>query len=64
MSVSKLNRMIHLSEAIKDVCDMVDEGRLTVSVASEIAYLKTGTQESVVHLMDLGYGVPVICVQA
>ena len=57
MSVSKLNRMIHLSEAIKDVCDMVDEGRLTVSVASEIAYLKTGTQESVVHLMDLGYKV-------
>lgn len=57
MSVSKLNRMIHLSEAIKDVCDMVDEGRLTISVASEIAYLKTGTQESVVHLMDLGYKV-------
>ena len=57
MSISKLNRMIHLSEAIKDVCNMVDEGRLTISVASEIAYLKKETQESVVHLMDLGYKV-------
>ena len=55
MSVAKLNRYIHLSEAIKSVCDMVDEGRMTVSVASEIAYLKKGTQESIMHLMDLGY---------
>ncbi|MBR1566453.1 MAG: ParB N-terminal domain-containing protein, partial [Oscillospiraceae bacterium] len=44
MSVPKLNRIIHLSEAVKGVCDLVDEGKLTVSVASEIAYLKKGTQ--------------------
>ena len=55
MSVAKLNRYIHLSEAVKGICDIVDEGRLTVSVASEIAYLKKGTQESLIHLMDLGY---------
>ena len=55
MSVPKLNRIIHLSEAIKGVCELVDENKLTISVASEIAYLKKGTQESVLHLMDLGY---------
>ena len=55
MSIPKLNRYIHLSEAVKGVCDLVDEGRLTISVASEIAYLKKGTQESILHLMDLGY---------
>ena len=55
MSVPKLNRYIHLSEAVKGVCDLVDDGKLTVSVASEIAYLKKGTQQSVLHLMDLGY---------
>ncbi len=55
MSVPKLNRIIHLSEAVKGVCELVDENKLTISVASEIAYLKKGTQESVLHLMDLGY---------
>ena len=55
MSIPKLNRYIHLSEAVKGVCDHVDEGSLTVSVASEIAYLKKNTQESILHLMDLGY---------
>ena len=55
MSIPKLNRYIHLSEAVKGVCDLVDDGKLTVSVASEIAYLKKSTQESVLHLMDLGY---------
>jgi ParB/RepB/Spo0J family partition protein len=55
MSVPKLNRMIHLSEAVKGVCDLVDDGKLTISVASEIAYLHKETQESLLHLMDLGY---------
>ena len=34
MSIPKLNRYIHLSEAVKGVCDLVDDGKLTVSVAS------------------------------
>ena len=55
MSVPKLNRMIHLSEAVKGVCDLVDDGKLTISVASEIAYLNKETQHSLLHLMDLGY---------
>lgn len=55
MSVAKLNRIIHLSEAVKGVCDLVDDGKLTISVASEIAYLKPKTQESVLHLLDFGY---------
>ena len=55
MSVAKLNRIIHLSEAVKGVCDLVDDNKLTISVASEIAYLKPQTQESVLHLLDLGY---------
>ncbi|MBO4915325.1 MAG: hypothetical protein J5449_08990, partial [Oscillospiraceae bacterium] len=55
MSIPKLNRIIHLSEAIKGVCDYVDDGKLTISVASEIAYLKKNTQESVLHLIELGY---------
>ena len=34
MSVSKLNRIIRLSEATKDVCDRVDDGTLALSIAS------------------------------
>ena len=55
MSVSKLNRLIRMSEAVKGVCDLVDEGRLTVSVAAEMSALKPMTQEAVLHLLDLGY---------
>ena len=55
MSVAKLNRLIRMSEAVKGVCDLVDEGKLTVSVAAEISALKPETQESVLHLLDLGY---------
>ena len=55
MSVAKLNRFIRMSEAVKGVCDLVDEGKLTVSVAAELSALKPKTQESVLHLIDLGY---------
>ena len=55
MSVAKLNRLIRMSEAVKGVCDLVDDGKLTISVASEMSALKTKTQESVLHLLDLGY---------
>ena len=39
MSIAKLNRRIHLSEAVKGICDLVDDNKFSVSVASEIAYL-------------------------
>lgn len=55
MSVAKLNRYIRMSEAVKGVCDLVDDGKLTVSVAAEMSALKPKTQEGVLHLLDLGY---------
>ena len=55
MTVSKLNRLIRMSEAIKGVCDLVDEGKLSISTAAEMSALKPKTQESVLHLLDLGY---------
>ncbi len=57
MSVSKLNRMIRLSEATKDVCARVDDGSLHLSTASAISFLKPESQDEVLHLMDLGYKV-------
>ena len=55
MSVSKLNRIIRLSEASKDVCDRVDDRSLPLSVASAISFLKPKNQDEVLHLNDLGY---------
>ena len=57
MSVSKLNRMLRLSEATKDVCARVDDGSLHLSTASAISFLKPENQDEVLHLMDLGYKV-------
>ena len=45
MSVAKLNRLIRMSEAVKGVCDLVDDGKLTISVAAELSALKPKTQE-------------------
>ena len=55
MSVAKLNRFIRMSEAVKGVCDLVDADKLSVSVAAEMSALKPKTQESVLHLLELGY---------
>ena len=55
MSVSKLNRIIRLSEATKDVCDRVDDGSLALSIASAISFLKPQNQNEILHLSDLGY---------
>lgn len=57
MSVSKLNRILRLSEASKDVCDRVDDGSLTISIASAISFLKPQNQDETLHLADLGYKV-------
>ncbi len=58
MSVSKLNRILRLSEASKDVCDRVDDGTLTISTASSLSFLPPKKQDMVMHLMDLGYKAP------
>ena len=57
MSVSKLNRLIRLSEATKDVCARVDDGSLHLSTASAISFLKPESQDEALHLMDMGYKV-------
>ncbi len=58
MSVSKLNRILRLSEASKDVCDRVDDGKLTISTAASLSFLPPKKQDMVMHLMDLGYKAP------
>ena len=55
MSVSKLNRIVRLSEASREVCSRVDDGSLPLSVASSISFLKPANQDKVLDLMDVGY---------
>jgi len=57
MSPMKLNRLMKLSEATKNVCSLVDDGTIPVSIAYNIAFLDIKTQDSVAHLIDLGYKV-------
>ncbi len=59
MPVSKLNRLIRLSEATKDVCDRVDDGSLNLSLAHAISFLKPENQDEVLNMIDLGAKVPV-----
>ena len=55
MSVSKLNRIVRLSEASREVCSRVDDGSLPLSVASSISFLSPANQDKVLDLMDVGY---------
>ena len=59
MAVSKLNRLIRLSEATKEVCDRVDDGSITLSVAYAVSFLTPKNQDEVLRLGDLGYKLPV-----
>ena len=58
MSVSKLNRIIRLSEASQEVCNRVDDGTLPLSAASALSFLKPENQDVALHLTDLGYKLP------
>ena len=58
MSVSKLNRIIRLSEASKEVCNRVDDGTLPLSAASALSFLKPENQDVALHLTDMGYKLP------
>ena len=53
MTVAKLNRIIRLSEAIPEVCACVDDGTLSVSLASEISFLRPASQDKLLDLMDI-----------
>ena len=59
MPVSKLNRLIRMSEATKDLCDRVDDNSLNLSLAHAISFLKPENQDEVLHQIDLGAKVPV-----
>lgn len=63
MPVSKLDRIIRLSEATKEVCGRYDEGRLELSIAHSISFLKPKNQDMVMHLCDLGYKVTTVRVE-
>ena len=63
MTVSKLNRIVRLSEATKDVCTRYDEGTLELSIASSISLLKPENQDAVLRLSDLGYKLTTVRVE-
>ena len=53
ISTSKLNRIIRLSEASKEVCKAVDSNSLELSIASALSFLKPENQTAVIDLMGL-----------
>ena len=53
ISTSKLNRIIRLSEASKEVCDAVDDNSLELSIASALSFLKPENQTAVIDLIGL-----------
>ena len=53
MSTMKLNRLMKLSEATKQICDLVDDGTLAVSVVYNIAFLAPRHQDMVADLMGI-----------
>lgn len=53
MSTMKLNRLMKLSEATRQICDLVDDGTLAVSVAYNIAFLSPKHQDMVADLMGI-----------
>ncbi len=55
MSVSKLNKVLRLSEATEEVCARYDDGSMELSIAYALSFLKPKSQDMVVSLSDLGY---------
>ena len=53
ISTSKLNRIIRLSEASKEVCEAVDSNSLELSIASALSFLKPENQTAVIDLMGI-----------
>ena len=53
MSTMKLNRLMKLSEATKQICDLVDEGTLGLSIAYNIAFLPAAQQDMVADLIGI-----------
>ena len=55
MTVAKLNRIIRLSEASVEVCSRVDDGSLSISLASAISFLRPANQDILLDLMDISF---------
>ena len=55
ISTSKLNRIIRLSEASKEVCEAVDSNSLELSIASALSFLKPENQTAVIDLIGLNF---------
>ena len=53
MSTAKLNRLMKLSEATKQICDLVDDNTIPLSVASNIAFLTPKVQDIVADLIGI-----------
>lgn len=53
MSTMKLNRLMKLSEATQQICDLVDDGTLAVSIAYNIAFLQPKHQDTVADLIGI-----------
>lgn len=51
-SRNQIHRYIRLTELIKPILDMVDEGRIALRPAVEISYLPTGEQETLHSVME------------
>lgn len=55
MNLMKLNRLMKLSEATKEICNLVDDETIPLSIAYNIAFLEPKAQDDVAHLVNLGY---------
>ena len=53
MSTMKLNRLMKLSEATKQICDLVDDNTIPLSVAYNIAFLTPKVQDTVADLIGI-----------
>lgn len=53
MSTAKLNRLMKLSEATKQICDLVDDNTIPLSVAYNIAFLIPKHQDTVADLIGI-----------
>ena len=53
MSTMKLNRLMKLSEATQQICDLVDDGTIAVSIAYNIAFLQPKYQDTVADLIGI-----------
>ena len=53
MSTMKLNRLMKLSEATQQICDLVDDGTIAVSIAYNIAFLQPKHQDMVADMIGI-----------